>query len=92
MQELDDMKSKYNNLELVLGESGNAKDQLKEFHYKIGFISKENENLNRLVLEKNREIEDWKMRNSRLETVIKDRDILETEIRKLKVFNNLILL
>ena len=83
LTEIDQYKSRCSQLELRLAENGNNEDQQRENERKMEIIAREMEKLSSVLKEKMEEIEDWRVKCSRLESTQRDSLSLQDEIRRL---------
>ena len=84
LQEIDDWKAKCSQYEVLLSEAKNEEPRRKETENKLDLLTREIEKLSNALREKMGEIEEWRVRYSRLESNVRDREGLEIEIIRLK--------
>lgn len=84
LSELDDSKAKCSQYEILINEMTKQEPLCKEMQKKIDILTREIEKLSSVLKEKASEIEEWRLKYSKLEASIRDREGLEVEIFKLK--------
>ena len=84
LRELDDWKSRYVKLELFLQENAGFQGRFTDYEMKIQALSKELERTGGFLQEKIVELDEARIRISRLETMCRDSEILEKELRNMK--------
>jgi len=82
LSEIDQYKTKCTQYELRLAENSNE-DQQRDCERKLEILSRELEKLSTVLKEKMEEIEDWRVKYSRLESSQRDSMSLQEELRRL---------
>ena len=80
MNEVDDWKTKCSKLELVLSDFRSAQAKLKDYEGKIIMFRNEIEKIGESNKRKAMDVENWRVKCSRMEAKMRDQDALEQEI------------
>jgi chromosome segregation ATPase len=84
LSEIDQLKSRNAELELLLSQEGQNGGIIREWQGKAELCGKQVERLTEILKQKLNELEEWRLRYSRLETSLRERETIEAEITKLK--------
>lgn len=84
LTETDSLKSQKSELELMLSQASQSEGLVREWQGKTEVCGRQVERLTEILKQKMNELEEWRLRYNRLETTLKEREIMESEIGKLK--------